>query len=83
MCLCFTEAPLESSHQLFEGVTVICNLHPELSDPKSGFSLCHVFMGCLLGRIQHAGGQRGDPQDTALILLTPRIKEGGPPYSVP
>lgn len=57
MCLCFTEAPLESSHQLFEGVTVICNLHPELSDPKSGFSLRHVFMGCLLGRIQHAGGK--------------------------
>lgn len=62
------------------------DLNPELSDSKGGSFLCHVLMGCPLGRTQHDGGQRGDPKDTALVFLTLRIcviiRERGPPFSV-
>ena len=49
------------------------DLNLELSDPRDRFSmcLCRRWWWGLLGRIQHAGEQRDDPQDMAFVLLTP------------
>lgn len=63
------------------------DLNPEPSGSKGKFFLCHMFMGCFTGRMQHSGGQRSDLRDIALVLLIPRMcittRNGGPPFTVP